>query len=90
MSLDEPTRILLDRSREKGKSMSQLVEKCVKATGEQFDPGPACETVAKVLQIVDADMDKAKAAGNFDQVQALAGLRNDLQPYARVCELPKT
>jgi len=70
--------------------MSQLVEKCVKTMGEQYDPGLACETVAKLVQIADTDMDKAKAAGNFDQVQALAALRNDLQPYARACELPKT
>jgi hypothetical protein len=66
--------------------MSELVEKCVKNMAEQFDPGTACDTVAKILPTVEDDMDRARAESDFDLLQALAGLRSDLEPYARACE----
>jgi hypothetical protein len=69
--------------------MSKLVEKCLKTMGEQLDPGRACETVAKIVFIVEDDMDRARAEGDFDCLQALTGLRSDLDPYAGACELTK-
>jgi hypothetical protein len=83
------TRKKLDNTKEKGKSMSELVEKCVKNMAEQFDPGRACKTVAKILPTVENDLDKARAEGDFDLVQALAGLRKALEPFAGACELTK-
>jgi hypothetical protein len=69
--------------------MSKLVEKCVENMEEQFDPGTACETVAKILPIVEDDMDRARAESDFDRLQALAQLRSVLEPFAGACELTK-
>jgi hypothetical protein len=56
---------------------------------EQFDPGRACDTVAKVLTIVEEDMDRARAERDFECLQALTEMRSDMEPYAGACEFTK-
>lgn len=69
--------------------MSKLIEKCVMTMGDQYDPGRACETVAKILRIVEEAMNQSRTENDPDRLQALEVLRNDLDPYVKVCELTK-
>ena len=85
LSLDQTTRLILEEAAKKDKRISELVEKCVKAVSHQFDPGPACNTVGKIVTILEDDLQRAIAAGDFEQ--ALALLRKDLNPYVSVCQL---
>ena len=87
LSLDQATRLVLEDAEKKGKRMSEVVEKCVKAVIHQFDPGSACDTVDKIIAIVEDDLQRAITVGDFEQVQALALLRGDLDQYVRLCQL---
>ena len=86
-SLDATTLGMLSDAERKGKVMSHVVEKCVQTMAQQFDPGPACSTVSKIVECVEEELGRAHAAKDFARVQALAQLRNDLEPYAAICEL---
>jgi PhoPQ-activated pathogenicity-related protein len=87
VSLDDETRQGLEKLHNKNENRSQFIEKALRPLLNQFDPGPSCEVLNRLDEILNNEISSAISQKDFEKVNALAALANSFEPFRSACRI---